>query len=225
MIGALSSMTAPWFPLGGGEWAAVAAAYLLGSVPFGLVLVRLIKGVDLRKLGSGNIGATNAMRAAGKPAGVAVFMLDFLKGFAPVLWLAPRLAASPERVLSLQIACGGAAVLGHCFPVYLRFRGGKGVSTGCGALVAIDPIVFGIGALAWLATLALTRFTGLASIVMGLTFAAAAWFRTQAGQRELVWGAALLALLIVVRHRANIARMLAGTEPRAGAKRAARLGP
>jgi glycerol-3-phosphate acyltransferase PlsY len=201
------------------EWAAPAIAYLMGSIPFGLVLVRLVRGVDLRTIGSGNIGATNAMRAAGKPVGYAVFVLDFLKGFAPAFWLAPALALSSERELSLQVLAGALAVLGHCFPLYLLFRGGKGVSTGCGALVAIDWRVALGGGIVWLVALLGLRYTGLASLLMGLAFPVIALARGEPLEGPLVIGGLLLALLIVVRHRANIRRMIAGDEPKIGSKK------
>lgn len=201
---------------GGAEWGAIAGAYLLGAVPFGLVMARVLKGVDLRTVGSGNIGATNAMRVLGRPLGLVAFALDFLKGWLPVFALAPAAALAPERVTGLQVLCGAAAVLGHCFPVYLRFRGGKGVATGCGALVALDPVVFLVGGAAWLVALAATRYVGVASMVMGLGFCAAALVR---GPGELLAGAVLLEVLILVRHRSNIERLLAGTEPRIGAGR------
>lgn len=202
----------------GPQWLAVAASYLLGAVPFGL-LVAGLKRVDLRRVGSGNIGATNAMRALGKPLGLLVFLLDVAKGALPVLlgWMpfAPELDAAPEARLSLQLCCGTAAVLGHCFPVYLGFRGGKGVATGCGALIALDPLIFVGGGLVWLAVFYGLRYVGLASIAMGLTFPWVAWLMGHPTQ--LVIAASLLTLLIVVRHRSNIARMIAGTEPKSGA--------
>lgn len=198
--------------------AAVLLSYLLGSIPFGLVLVRVFKGVDLRTLGSGNIGATNAMRAAGRPLGLSVFALDFLKGWVAVVGCAQFLGgASPLSWLA--VACGAASVLGHCFPVWLRFRGGKGVATGFGALVAFDPLIWVIAGAVWLGVLAAFRMVSMASLVMGLAFPLAAWLRT--GALEPTVGAALLALLILVRHRSNMARIMAGTEPKIGAKRAA----
>ncbi len=203
-----------WFTPSGLEWGAPAAAYLLGSIPFGLVLVRLLKGIDLRTMGSGNIGATNAMRAGGRPIGYTVFALDFVKGFAPVYWLAPYLALSSERMLSLGVITGALAVLGHCFPLYLLFRGGKGVSTGYGALLALDPFTAVAGGVVWLIALFSMRYAGLASVLMGLTFPIAAIFHGAPRDGPLVGGSLLLALLIVVRHRSNIQRMLAGTEPK-----------
>jgi glycerol-3-phosphate acyltransferase PlsY len=214
-----------WCVPGGLEWAAPVAAYLLGSIPFGLVLVRMFKGIDLRSVGSGNIGATNARRAGGKPIGYAVFALDVLKGFAPAFWLAPALAAGPERVLSLQVICGALAVLGHCFPLYLMFKGGKAVSTGCGALLALDPLSVLIGGVVWLIALYGLRYTGLASILMGLAFPIAVVARGAAPDGPVAVGAMLLALLIVVRHRSNIRRMLAGTEPKIGADKSQGANP
>jgi len=200
---------------------ALLASYLLGSIPFGLVLVRLAKGIDLRTVGSGNIGATNAMRAAGKPVGLAVFALDFAKGWVAVFGFAGLLAGS-EPLSWTATACGALSVLGHCFPIWLRFAGGKGVATGCGALVAMDPWIWVVGGAVWLATLGLGRMVSLASIAMGLAFPVAAWFLTE--RAEPTAGAALLALLILVRHRSNMARIVAGTESKIGAKRAAAPG-
>ena len=204
----------------GWEWAGLLLSYLLGAVPFGLVIIRLFRGVDLRRQGSGNIGATNAIRAGGKPLGLLVFALDVAKGVLPVVLFAPLFAGwgprAPETPVALEVQCGIAAVIGHCFPIYLGFKGGKGVATACGALIALDWPIFVAGGLAWLAVMALTRYTGLASMVMGATFPLAAWLRTTPGQRELFGGSLLLALLIAVRHRPNIERMLAGTEPKAG---------
>jgi glycerol-3-phosphate acyltransferase PlsY len=196
----------------------IAVAYLLGAVPFGLIVSRWVKGVDLRTIGSGNIGATNAVRAMGRRWGFAVFALDFLKGFAPV-FLAQFLGVAAHEVPLLQVLCGTAAVLGHCYPIYLGFKGGKGVATGCGAIVAIDPIVFVIGGLVWVATRLTTGFAGLASIMMGIAFPIATWFRGGTEHKELFVGALLLMFLIVMRHRPNIQRMLQGTEPNARTKK------
>jgi glycerol-3-phosphate acyltransferase PlsY len=187
-------------------------------VPFGLLLARLLKGVDLRTIGSGNIGATNTMRALGRPWGVFAFLLDLAKGWLPAFWFA-ALASSAEGRQLASVLCGAAAVVGHCFPVYLRFRGGKGVATACGAMVAIDPLVFLIGGSVWLLAALALRYVSLASILMGVTFPLAAWWRHPDGL-PLVLGASALTVLIIVRHRANIARMLAGTEPRMGAAQA-----
>jgi len=206
----------------GPEWIAPLVAYLLGSTAFGLLL-GFLKGVDIRESGSGNVGATNAGRVLGRPFGIAAFVGDFAKGWIPVAWIAPALAASPERAPSLAVLCGAAAVCGHVWPVYFRFRGGKAVATGCGAVVALDPLVFLGGGLVWLLLIATTRMVGLASLGMAFAFPAIAWWRADAqdGDTAVVWGTLALALLVLLRHRANIARMLAGTEPRVGAKRPA----
>lgn len=192
----------------------VVAAYLLGSVPFGLLLARL-KGIDLRRVGSGNIGATNTARALGRSWGLLAFLLDFGKGWLPA-FLALSLAPVDQAV-PLATAAGAAAVVGHCFPVYLRFRGGKGVATGCGAVVAIEPLVFLAGGAAWLVALALFRFVSLSSLVMGVAFPVAAWLLRPEEPAFLV-GALGLALLVFLRHQANLGRLLAGTEPRVGAR-------
>ena len=198
----------------------VLAAYLLGAIPFGLVLGYLVGGVDIRRQGSGNIGATNLGRALGRPWAVAAFALDCAKGWAPATFLPHWNPGEP--FWALRLACGCAAVIGHIWPVYLGFRGGKGVATLCGAVIAVDPVVFLGGGAVWLVVLFTTRFVGLASMLMGLSFPfLAAWhLRGEGHVREVIWGLALLSALVFVRHRANIGRMLAGTEPRAGSSRA-----
>ena len=203
----------------GTEWLALLPSYLLGAVPFGWVMARLIRGVDLRTVGSGNIGATNAMRVLGRPLGVLAFLLDFGKGWVPAALFATWFArGGGESRATLAVLCGAAAVCGHVWPVYLRFRGGKAVATGCGAIAAIDPVVFLAGGLAWLATLVFSRYVSLASIAMGLAFPLCAWARLSAGRggAALVAGTAVLTLLILWRHRANLERILSGTEPKAG---------
>ncbi|MCP3920305.1 MAG: glycerol-3-phosphate 1-O-acyltransferase PlsY [bacterium] len=197
-------------------WLAIVVAYLLGALPFGFLLAKILKGVDLREIGSGNIGATNTMRALGRGPGLLAFALDFLKGWLPTAVLA-GLTVGEERLELAQVACGTAAVVGHCFPVYLGFKGGKGVATGCGAIVGIDPFVFLGAGVVWILTMLLTRYVSLASILMGLAFPVLFLVRYP-GHIELLVGAGLLTFLIVVRHRANISRLLAGTEPRAGRK-------
>lgn len=195
--------------------AVVVSAYLLGAVPFGLLLARS-KGVDLRAVGSGNIGATNTIRAIGKGWGLAAFALDVGKGLVPVLVLAPW--AQPADPRALQVAAGAAAVLGHCFPIYLGFKGGKGVATGCGAIIGLSPTVFLVGGTAWLVSLALLRYVSISSIAMGLTFPISAWLLDPA-DLPLIVGATLLTLLILVRHAPNVRRLVAGTEPRVGSDR------
>lgn len=195
-------------------WGALVASYLIGAVPFGLLAVRLVKGLDLRTLGSGNIGATNAMRVLGKPLGTLVFLLDCAKGYLPAAWLGV-MATGPEGGLTKPILCATAAVLGHCFPVYLGFKGGKGVATASGALLALEPLVFLAGGLVWLLVLKITRYVGLASVLMGLTFPIAAYLR-RPEDAALLNAMLGLAALILVRHRANLHRLMRGEELRTG---------
>ncbi|MFT7486134.1 MAG: glycerol-3-phosphate acyltransferase PlsY [Candidatus Paceibacteria bacterium] len=183
----------------------VGVAYLLGAVPFGLLMCRLIKGVDLREEGSGNIGATNAMRVLGKPLGILAFLFDVGKGYAPVALLA---GSDPLW----QVACGTGAVCGHVWPLYLRFKGGKAVATGYGVMLAIQPMIPLYAGLAWLLSLLVFGYVSLSSLVMGLAFPAAAWGLHEPG--VVIAGTGGLTLLIWVRHRSNILRLLAGTEAR-----------
>lgn len=192
------------------------AAYLLGAVPFGLLLAR-IKGVDIRKVGSGNIGATNVLRAVGKPWGIATFALDALKGFLPA-WIFPIVGSrwgvdfQPLEILGLLY--GVAAILGHNFPVYLRFRGGKGVATSAGALLGVAPLAVVIGLAVWAICFFTLRYVSLASIVAAASVMAVGWILY--GGRSLALPLALTVLggLVILRHRANIQRLLNGTETR-----------
>lgn len=193
---------------------ALIASYLLGAIPFGFVLARLVKGVDLRRVGSGNIGATNAGRVLGKPLGLLAFALDFAKGGVAV-WVFAPLAGDAGAPLVVPVACGAAAVLGHCFPVYLGFKGGKGVATACGAVFALDWLVFVIAGAVWLFVAFTWRFVSMASLAMGIAFPIAAYLR-RPDAPVFALGCAGLATLIVVRHRPNLARVKAGTEPRLG---------
>jgi glycerol-3-phosphate acyltransferase PlsY len=207
-----------WIPSGMTEWLAVAVSYLLGAVPFGYVIGRL-RGVDIRRSGSGNIGATNAGRVLGRPFAYLAFLGDFGKGWVPVFCLAPWLASSTDRIPDLEVLCALAAVAGHVWPVYLGFRGGKAVATTAGALTAVDPMVSLAGGAVWILVAWATRYVGLASIAMTATFPLVlAW--KEPDRRTAVVATTLIALLILYRHRANIARMRAGTEPKMGSRRA-----
>lgn len=206
--------------------AALLLSYLLGAVPFGFLLVRVFKGIDLRAVGSGNIGATNTMRVLGRPLGVIAFLMDLGKGFVPVALIAPWLAGETVDPGWLGVSCGAAAVCGHVWPVYLRFRGGKGVATGFGALLAIDPWIILLAGIGWLAVIVTTRFVGLASVVMGLLFPVVAYIRRGSEEygEEVILASLALTILILLRHRSNLERMIAGTEPRIGLKKATQDG-
>lgn len=211
----------------------IAAGFLSGSIPFGLIIGRL-RGVDIREHGSRNIGATNVMRALGRGPGVACFVLDVAKGLAPslgaglVTGLAGRwtIEAGP---MALWLAVAAAAVLGHMYSPWVRLRGGKGVATGLGAMLGIFPLVTGpaIAALiCWGLLLKATRYVSLASIGAAvslpiLALAEMAILRQQGREPSGGWAVALLVLgllagLVVWRHRSNIARIRAGTEIRTG---------
>jgi glycerol-3-phosphate acyltransferase PlsY len=184
------------------------AAYLLGAVPFGL-LIGLARGVDIRKVGSGNIGATNVMRSVGKPWGLATFVADALKGFVPAL-LFPRFVQADPAMAS--VVFGFSAILGHNFPVYLKFKGGKGVATSAGALLGIAPLSVAIGLVAWAVVFFATRYVSLASIATSVVIPAAAWILRGAQGTFLPWALTILGALIILRHKDNIKRLLTGTE-------------
>ena len=191
---------------------AITAAYLIGSIPFSYLVARR-HGVDVRAVGSGNVGATNVMRSVGRAAGVAAFVLDFAKGAAASLlglWLAP---ATP-----LPALCAAVAVVGHMYPVWLRFRGGKGVATGAGAFLPLVPTATGAALATFAVVLAITRYVSLASIAGTLVLAVAAFLLGAAA--PVVRAAAGMAVLIVWKHRANLERLSRGTESRVGARRA-----
>ncbi|HEX6739266.1 MAG TPA: glycerol-3-phosphate 1-O-acyltransferase PlsY [Vicinamibacteria bacterium] len=188
----------------------LAAAYLLGSIPFSYLVARA-RGVDVRKVGSGNVGATNVMRSAGRAAGLLAFLLDFAKGSAAVL-----LARTVAPQGSLPAWSAVAAVLGHMFPVWLRFRGGKGVATGVGAFLPLVPLAAAAAFLIFGLVLAATRYVSLGSIAGAVTLALLA-FLLGPGP-AVARAAAGLALLIVWKHRGNLQRISHGTESRLGRK-------
>lgn len=200
---------------------ALAFGYLMGSVPFGFLIGRL-KGVDVRRQGSGNIGATNVWRVLGRRWGITTFVLDFAKAplaIALAWLLAGRLGGGVEAVTWCKIAGFVGAVLGHNFPVWLRFRGGKGVAASAGGLLVLMPQAFLVVAAVWVVVFTLSRIVSLASLAGAVALPFAAWFlqAPHAGLRGL---AVLLAAMVVLRHRANIRRLLDGTEHRWTRKKA-----
>ena len=195
-------------------------AYLLGAVPFGLLLCLVVKGVDIREHGSKNIGATNAGRVCGPPFFIAAFALDFLKGLAPVLvggWMlrefGPDLPAAWMTILY-----GALAIVGHTFPVWLRFKGGKAVATSFGVFVGLAPVAAAIAFGLWLVLFVAFRYVSLASMA-GVVAAPIVYAARHRGALDsehwpILAFAAIVAVLVVVRHRANIKRLLSGTENR-----------
>ncbi len=190
------------------EYAIVAVAYLLGSVPFALLVVRALTGKDIRTVGSGNVGATNAVRAAGIPAGIIVTILDVGKGTLPVL-LMQAFDPSARWVGATAVA----AVVGHCFPVWLRFSGGKGVATGLGAFAVIAPRAILAAVAVWLLVLLVTRIVSLASVLAVASFPVWVFFLERGSRAEVV-AASVFAVVVIVRHRRNLRRLAEGTEPR-----------
>ena len=188
----------------------VAVAYLIGSIPFSFLVARAFGVADVRRVGSGNVGATNVLRSAGRMAGGLALLLDAAKGAAASL-LAMQLV--PDQELTWALAAV-AAVLGHMYPVWLRFQGGKGVATGLGAFAPLAPEA-ALGATAlFLLTLAATRYVSLGSIVGAVSLAALA---SVLGSPAPVVGAAVFtAALVVLRHRSNLSRIWTGAERRAG---------
>ncbi len=190
-------------------------AYLLGAIPNGFLIAKA-KGIDIRKVGSGNIGATNVYRSVSKSLGILTFVLDALKGAIPALWFpwqAARCAQAPLPTW-LPLLFGGLAIAGHTWPVYLKFKGGKGVATSTGALIGIAPAATGLGVLCWFITLVTLRYMSAASIVAALAVPAAGWWLYRADGLALPITLTVLGALIILRHKGNIQRLLNGTESR-----------
>ncbi len=208
------------------------AAYLLGSIPTGYLAGRA-KGIDIRTVGSGNIGATNAMRALGKPAGIFVLLVDAAKGFAACYfgafiysklceWHAPSdsiVLFSPEEIERFAIIAGIFVVLGHNYTCWLRFKGGKGIATSAGVCLALAPLALGIALGTWIVVFALTRYVSVASIAAAVALPAAVWILPP---HNLLLGimTTALGLLAIVKHKGNIERLFNGTERRFGKKAA-----
>lgn len=196
-------------------WLLVAASYLLGSVPSSYLAGRWARGIDLREHGSGNLGATNTFRVLGARVAAPVMVADVAKGFLPVA-LFPLLDGGAGWGWSL--AYGAAAILGHVFSLYMRFRGGKGVATGAGVFLALAPKAMLPALLAWLVTLKLSRMVSLASITAAATLIAS--LAVTEGRLPVLALGVAVALFVIVGHRANIRRIMRGEEHRFGTKEA-----
>jgi glycerol-3-phosphate acyltransferase PlsY len=190
--------------------AVVVAAYLIGSIPFALILTRRW-GSDLRVIGSGNLGAANVMRASGVRAGLLVALLDMGKGAASV-WLAARVSSGNE----LPAAAGLAAIVGHIYPIWLRFRGGKGVATACGVFSMLTPVALPPALAIFAAVVWLTQYISLGSVLASMALPPIAY--ALGSPAPAVAAAAAAAAIIVFRHRSNLLRLWTGTERRVGAR-------
>ena len=199
---------------------ALLAAYLLGSIPTALwVGRRFFQLADIREHGSGNAGATNTFRVLGPKAGSFVLFVDALKGFVAAFflpqWLVAQGAIAPEHELYYRLACGALAVVGHIYPVFAQFRGGKGVATILGMMLGVAPATVGVCIGVFIIMLLIFRFVSLASMTAGLTFALLQLLpQFRPAQPFLVWVGFLVAALLIYTHRANIGRLRAGTESR-----------
>ena len=188
--------------------AALVFGYLLGSIPFGLILTRMAGLGDVRKIGSGNIGATNVLRTGNRKLAAATLLLDALKGTAAA-------AIAARWCLDAGIAAGFAAFLGHLFPVWLGFKGGKGVATYVGVLLGLMPVMMLVFAVLWIGTAVVTRISSLSALVATAIIPVVVWF---AGNPKVAILFAILTVISWLKHRANIARLLNGTESRIGQK-------
>ena len=196
-----------------GASAYIIGSYLLGAVPFGLFFARLLGDVDVRSVGSGNIGATNVLRAAGKKAAVLTLLADCLKGLIPVLcaaWLFPG--------ADLDVYSGIAAILGHNYPIYLKFKGGKGVATSFGVVLAIAPWTGLLCLLAWAGAAGLWKYSSLSALVSFAVYPLIT-FALHGNSRPQAFLSLFVFAMIYYRHRENIKRLLAGTESKIGQKR------
>lgn len=194
------------------------AAYLLGSIPFGYLIVRAKEGADVRRSGSGGTGATNVSRRAGKLAGVVTLLLDATKG-ALAVWLARAMTASDYGINWWVAAAAALVIVGHCFPVWLGFRGGKGVATAVGVFLSLSPVALLCAGILFLLIVWQSRYVSLGSVMAAATFPLFVWLLhlyrgPMRDFRPVITAALFAAALIILMHRANIGRLLQGTESR-----------
>lgn len=191
---------------------ALIASYLLGAIPTSYLAGRIFRGIDLREHGSKNLGATNLYRVLGWRFAIPVGVFDAAKGAIPVLLFAPRVSDSALFAL----ACGITAVVGHVFSIFVGFRGGKGVATAAGMMLALTPAALGVAALVWAVLVFLTGYVSVGSIAAAAVFPLAVYILERPDRPEILWLDAAVALGIIWLHRANIRRLLNGTENRFG---------
>jgi len=194
-------------------------SYFIGSIPFGFLITKIVKGVDIRQIGSGNPGATNVSRVLGKPYGILVFFLDMLKGFLPIFTF-DLLFGSHGHSPSL-ILCGIGVICGHTFPIFLGFKGGKAAATGCGVFLWLAPIPLLVSVAVWLITISISRYISLGSIISSIILVTSLIIlgKDPFGQCLYVTlFSVFMAILIIIRHKSNIKRLLNGTENKIGSK-------
>lgn len=207
-------------------------SYLMGSIPSAIWVGKIFKGVDIREHGSGNAGTTNTFRVLGVPFGITVFVMDFLKGFIPSfvlsayafdLFSGPLAPPNWEVEAFLKIACGLFAVIGHMFPIFAKFKGGKGAATACGMLFGIEPISISISSTIFVSTIFISRYVSLASMLASFFYPIALLvlrfgFGMKVDGSIIIFGA-VVAAGIIIKHKSNIQRLLAGTESKVGKKK------
>lgn len=199
-------------------WFIPVAAYLLGSIPFGLIIVKAFGGQDIREIGSGNIGAANVTRNVGKLPGILTLVLDAAKGYAAV-WLASRYTAGNIRWMMIAAIL---AVIGHMYPVWLNFRGGKGVATGLGVFLPICWQAVAAGIVLWLLVVVFWRYSSLGSIAAAAALPIFVYLLYAPGHAPpeiVIFGTVLIAVLVIFKHRSNIQRLIAGEETRLGSSK------
>ncbi len=194
-------------------------SYFIGSIPFGFLVVKLVKGIDIRQVGSGNPGATNVSRALGRPYGILVFILDMLKGFLPVFAFDQLFSGYGHSLATILCAIG--VICGHTFPIFLGFKGGKAAATGCGVFLWLAPLQLFIAVPVWLLTVYITRYVSLGSMLSSIAMVISViLLRSDPfGQGlYLTLFSLFISVLLIIRHKANIKRLLNGTENKIGRK-------
>ncbi len=194
------------------SYLAALIGYVIGGIPTGIWISKLVAGKDPRAEGSGSSGATNVSRGLGKKWGIVVLLLDALKGFAPVFWLAPLIFT--EDLIGAQVIMACCAVMGHVFTPFANFKGGKGVATGAGAMAAVDPLSMGFCLGVWVIVFVVSRRVSPASILAAIAFPVLMWRIHDGVPTIKVLGGVVIALFLIYTHRQNIIRLFLGTEPR-----------
>ncbi|MBM4055777.1 MAG: glycerol-3-phosphate 1-O-acyltransferase PlsY [Planctomycetes bacterium] len=193
--------------------------YFIGSIPFGFIVAKLAKGVDIRQVGSGNPGATNVWRVLGKKYGILVFILDMMKGFLPVFIFDYVTPGQGRNVFTLLCAIG--AILGHTFPVFLGFKGGKAAATGCGVFIWLSPIPLFISAAAWVLTTFISRYVSLGSMVSSVILIICIILINKepfGSGLPITLFSIFISVFLIIRHKSNIKRIISGTENKIGRK-------